>query len=162
MPLFLTNIDLLNASQKYNIPLNDVFSKDQIPTLRQGGYIVNLESSHDSYGRKLGGSHWVGFWIDDLRPSKCVFFDPFGTAPPLEIQELLDEFVPYNYSSVQIQSVASGICGYYCLFFVFWMGKMKGKIPNINTRLEKFLKQFNLKNPSKNREILDKLLRKNF
>lgn len=161
MPLFLTNIDLLNASKKYNIPLNDVFSKDQIPTrkLQPGGYIINLESSHDSYGRKLGGSHWVSLWIDDL---SCAYFDPFGTAPPIEIQEHLNKFIPYNYSSVQIQSVASGICGYYCLFFVFWMGKMKQRIPNINLRLEKFLRQFDTKNPSKNREKLDRLLKRYF
>jgi hypothetical protein len=45
-------------------PLVCVFSKDQPPSsLTDGGYIVNLEDSHDHNGRKLGGSHWTAFGL---------------------------------------------------------------------------------------------------
>jgi hypothetical protein len=62
--VFLTNIDLIHAAEKYGIPLVCVFSKDQPPSsLTDGGYIVNLEDSHDHNGRKLGGSHWTAFGL---------------------------------------------------------------------------------------------------
>jgi hypothetical protein len=157
--VFLTNIDLIKAAQKYNIPLNGVFSKNEPPQeLYPGGYIINLEDSHNSAGAKLPGSHWVSFWIEPGRKNQVVYFDSFGFPPSLNTQDLLREFVPYKYNTVQIQNVNSGICGYYGLFFVWWMHNMSKKYPNLDERFERFLKKFNLKNPEKNRAILQKLL----
>lgn len=165
MPLFLTNMDLINASQKYNIPLNGVYSKDQIPNdLKQGGYIINMENSHDTGGRALGGSHWVSFWIDppkrkNGRP-QVSYFDPFGTSPPLEVQQALQRYIPYSYSKVQIQSVSTGICGYYCLYFIWYMNHHHSI--QHHQRFINFIKLFNLKDPTKNRKILDELLKNSF
>jgi hypothetical protein len=157
MPLFLTNVDLLRTAQKYDIPLRGIFSKDQPPQhLQVGGYIVNLENSHDSYGRKLDGSHWVAFWVE---PNEVVYFDSFGFPPSWDTQHLLRRFVPYRYNRVQIQNVNSGICGYYALFFVWYMNQKREKYPNIHVRFNKFIKLFNSRNPTRNREILQNLLK---
>lgn len=164
--VFLTNVDLELAAQQYGIPLDGVYSKDRLPpTLSSGGYIVNMESSHDSYGNKLDGSHWVSIWIepdDNGKPKGAVYFDSFGLAPPWEVQKVLRPFIPYRYNKVQIQSVASGICGYYAIFFVWYMGQKRGQEPNLSKRFDKFLTEFNLKNPQKNRERLDGLFKKYF
>ena len=163
MPLFLTNIDLIDASKKYNIPLRDVFSKDNPPSeLYQGGYIVNLENSVDSYGNKLGGTHWVAFWLEDTPRSKpkAVYFDSFGFPPSWNTQNLLRKFVPYRYNKIQIQNTNSGICGYYALFFIWWMNHFQSKYPNVENRFDRFIKLFNLRNPEKNRAILEESLKK--
>ena len=158
MTVFLTNIDLLKAAQKYNIPLRSVFSKDQPPDLSaDGGYIVNLENSKSSSGARLPGSHWTAFWIER---GNAVYFDSFGFPPSSNTQFILRKFVPYRYNKIQIQSVNSGICGYYALFFIWWMNHFRESIPNINTRFDKFIMLFNQKQPSKNRQILENLLEK--
>lgn len=163
MPLFLTNIDLLKAASQYNIPLRDVFSKDQQPpVLCTGGYIINLENSVDSFGNRLDGSHWVALWIE-LSPKstpKVVYFDSFGFPPPWDTQNLLRDFVPYKYNRIQIQSTRSGICGYYALFFIWWMANQREKFPNIQERFNRFIRLFNHRKPEKNREILQNSLKK--
>jgi len=163
MPLFLSNYDLITGAQKYRIPLNEVFSKNQPPSeLYQGGYITNLENSHDSYGNKLGGSHWVAFYIENepKKYPKVVYFDSFGFPPSWDTQYLLRQFIPYKWSNIQIQNVNSGICGYYALFFIWFMANMKNKYPDLDHRYRVFLKQFNPKDPTKNRTILQNLLEK--
>ena len=163
--VFLTNIDLELAAQKYGIPLNGVYSKDQLPQLSSGGYIINMENSHDSYGNKLDGSHWVSLWVEPDKngnPKSVCYFDSFGLAPPWDVQKTLKSFVPYRYNKVQIQSVESGICGYYAIFFIWYMGQKRASYPNLSKRFDKFLTEFNLKNPHKNRERLDTLLKKYF
>ena len=158
MPLFLTNVDLLRAAEKYDIPLRGIFSKDQPPQeLEVGGYIINLENSHDSFGRKLNGSHWVAFWKE---PREVVYFDSFGFAPAWETQYLLKPWVPFRYNKIQVQNVNSGICGYYALFFIWFMNHHREKHPSIQVRFRKFLSLWNSRNPEKNREILQNLMKK--
>lgn len=167
----LSNLDLLNAAQKYKIPLRDVRSKDMLPhdnaseafgTLRQGGYIVNLQDSHDSNGNRLGGTHWVAFYlVIDSRSGRrrMVYFDPFGFEPPLEVQKLAETLrsIPLKYSKIQVQSLESSICGYYCLYFVWFM--RHARYGTIYSKFETFLKKWDKKNPEKNRKILQSALK---
>lgn len=162
---FLTNFDLISAAEKYGIPLVDVFSKNCPPPFlyRNCGYIVNLENSVDSKGNKLPGTHWTAFWIgNDRKPGQACYFDPFGIHPPIEIQKLLSPYVPYPINSTEIQSIESSICGYYCLYFIYYMDKYKTKIPNLTKRIQNFVDLFNENNPHKNREILQREFIKHF
>jgi hypothetical protein len=162
----LSNLDLLHAAQKYNIPLRDVRSKNMLldgdlQALKQGGYIINLQDSHDSNGNRLGGTHWTAFWLSiDPRTTKrrMVYFDPFGFEPPLEVQKLAESLraIPLKYSKIQVQSLESSICGYYCLYFVWWMRTATYR--SIFQRFESFLKKWDRKNPEKNRKILQSAL----
>ena len=159
MPLYLTNIDLEVAAVKHNIPLVSVFSKDNPPKqLIPGGYIINLQDAKDSGGNQLPGSHWTAMWIEtkNRKPWAC-YFDPFGIAPPLEIQHILNKYTPYDINTTQIQSLESGVCGYYCIYFLWFMSRNKG---DPKTRFKKFLDLFDDRNPRKNRRILDDLLKK--
>ena len=161
--VFLTNLDLERAAQKYHIPLISVFSKNEIPTrIVKGGYIINLENSMDSAGNRLGGSHWVALWIDKAVPKHPMgyscYFDPFGIPPPVEIQKLLNKFIPYDVNRTEIQSITSGICGYYCIYFLWYMSRNPKISPP--ARFKNFINLFNDKNPRKNGGILKELLEK--
>jgi len=50
----LTNYDLENLCQYYNVPLVGCFMKNELPKkYTKGNYIINLESAPS------GGSHWT-------------------------------------------------------------------------------------------------------
>lgn len=158
MPLFLTNIDLERAAQKYNIPLISVFSKDRPPrTLMMGGYIINLQDSKDSGGNQLPGSHWTAMWIEPRKkkPWAC-YFDPFGLPPPIEIQHILNSCRPYDVNMTHIQNIQTGICGYYCIYFLWYMSRHKG---DPQKRFKNFIDLFDERRPQKNRQILMDLLK---
>lgn len=167
----LTNVDLEQAAKKYKIPLRMVLSKDLIPydnpaqafgALPMGGYIINLENSVDSAGNRLGGTHWTAFYlVGDSRTGRrrMIYFDPFGAPPPLEVQKLAETLraVPMKYSRIQVQSINSGICGYYSLYFVWAMRNTT--FGNIEKKFEAFLRKWDSKNPQQNRKILQGLLK---
>jgi hypothetical protein len=155
-----TNYDLLQASSKYGIPLIDVKNKDHsFSTSTLGGYIINLEDSVSPTGGALPGTHWVSIYVDP-KLKQAVYFDPFGFPPPRAVVGKFSRFLPISYSSVQIQSVQSTVCGYYCLLFVWFMSR--DSFPNLKTRLDNFLKLFNSTDPRKNLALLSKYFRKAF
>ena len=60
----LTNFYILDVCKKYNIPLNGVFSKDELPlkkNRKQGGYVINLQDDD-------GNDRWM--YIGQSRCSK--------------------------------------------------------------------------------------------
>lgn len=167
--VFLSNLDLLEAARKYKINLGGVYSKDKIPLKLQTnkGYIINLENSVDSKGGQLPGSHWVAFWLDSPRNKKHIkteafYMDPFGFQPPIEVEKILSRYGPYYMNSTQIQSMSSGICGYYCIYFIYYMQRYSRTIPDSRRRFQKFVDEFNENHPSKNRQILEDELKRHF
>ena len=152
--VYLTNYDLLEASKKYNIPLRAVFSKDQIANpLPDGGYIINLQNRTNDEGSLNPGTHWTCFY---KVKNKAVYFDSFGAPPPLEVQKALVRQMPIKYNDSQIQSINSGVCGYYCLYMIWALKHTKPS--NLERTFNATLRKFS-KNPEKNREILQHLLR---
>ena len=154
MPAITFNTELEEASRRNNIPLVGIFFHDRLPSMvRQGGYIFNL-SDHDSND---GGSHWTGAFVEGPR---AIYFDPFGTEfnePPENIKKFLSP-LDTKYSINQIQSSESGICGYYVLYFLYYMTHRRKQVPNLFRRMEFFLKQFSY-DPEENRERLETLLK---
>ena len=64
----LTNFEI----QKYykNEPrFNGVYSRDNLPKLKDGDYVINLDEYCDI------GTHWVSLWVND---NNVTYFDSFG------------------------------------------------------------------------------------
>jgi len=149
-----TNEDLMNKARRLNIKLVGVFSKDNIDTLPQNGsYIFNLQDDADEYGNLLGGSHWVALYIEH---QKAFFFDSFGKPPPSDIQLFLKRFIPYKYNKKHIQNIRSEVCGYYCLYFLWFMTFHKEK--PLDERFTTFLGLWS-NDEQKNKSLLERYLK---
>ena len=156
-----TNYDLVEAASKYGIPLLDVKNKDQLRphASTAGGYIVNLEDSVAPDGGALPGTHWVSIFVDP-RKKQAVYFDPFGFPPPSKVVRAFSKFLPIDHSSVQVQSANSTVCGYYCLFFIYFISKDGSS--TLKARLDNFLKLFNATDPGKNLALLQRYFKQSF
>lgn len=148
----LTNFDLENEATRLGVPLVTVCNKDCLPTRRRnGGYIVNLADEYDSKGNLNFGTHWTAFYIANNR---ACYFDSFGCVPPHSVQTFLSPF-KVVYSNKDIQSMSSGVCGSYCIAFLWWMSHHPKK--SFDVRFVSFLNLFS-SDPCKNRAILARLL----
>ena len=96
---------------------NDVCSRNNLPKLKNGAYVINLD------GSKNTGTHWVVIFI---KKDKVIYFDSFGFEYiPKEIMEII------KYSSLgnkniktrifRIQNNNSIMCGYFCILFIEYM-----------------------------------------
>jgi len=106
-----SNIELINMAKHYNLSLNGVYEKDQLPeTIIKGWYIVNMQNHNVG-----NGTHWVCFYHD----TKSVYIDSFGVVPPLEIINVLNN--NYIHNTKQIQDYDNEDCGLYCICaMLFW------------------------------------------
>lgn len=156
-----TNYDIINCCREYHIPLIGVFSKDQLPgQIVPGGYVVNMQDSHDGNGKPLPGTHWVSFFIELNKKgvAHCCYYDPFGVVPPKSVQKLLKPLMPYPYCSFDIQNPESGVCGYYAVEFLWFMSKNRLKWPKLDDRFTHFLERYSY-NPEKNLRLLEGFLK---
>lgn len=150
-----TNWDLENEAHRYNLPLVGVFNKDQLPKeIREGFYIINLQDDLDSMGNDLPGSHWTVFIIEGRQ---VAYFDSFGFAPPVEVQNFLKPFLPYPYNTQVVQSMASTVCGNYVMLFMMFMHAHRKDMRNVRRRFQAFMALWD-KDVKKNRERLLKYL----
>lgn len=166
-----TNWDLENEAHRYNLPLVGVFNKDQLPKgIREGFYIINLQDDLDSMGNDLMGSHWTVFIIEGRgvpppfpggqggqSPPQAAYFDSFGFAPPVEVQNFLKPFLPYPYNTQVVQSMASTVCGDYVMLFMMFMHAHRKDMRNVRRRFQAFMALWD-KDVKKNRERLLKYL----
>ena len=151
----ISNFELAEHCQRLGIPLVAITNKDTLPKRRiQGGYIINLQDDKDHLGNDNLGSHWVSAIIEG---KQACYFDSFGFPPATQIQHFLKPYKPYPYSCKMIQNPTSEICGYYCLYFLWWMTRNK-KIKNMSRRLDLFLNQFS-SDYTKNKTLLEKYIR---
>lgn len=139
----LTNIELEQIASILKIKLIGVYMKDELPPkLKQGGYIVNLQSSNES------GSHWCCFV---KTKDKIYWFDPFGQVPPEAPTELFDKLeLDIMYSNDHIQDVNSILCGYFCLGFLKFVQ---------NHAFENWNNLFNYSNQKLNDDIIKKYIK---
>ena len=67
-PHLLTNFEI----QKYyktEPTFNGVYSRDNLPKIKDGAYIINLDEYSDI------GTHWVALYVQD---NNVTYFDSFG------------------------------------------------------------------------------------
>lgn len=147
----MTNWDLEEEAHRFRLPLNGILNKDQLPRVpKQGFTIINLQDDLDSMGNDLPGSHWTCFYIEGKH---AIYFDSFGFAPPTQVQNLLKPFIPYQYNTQVIQSMRSGVCGKYVLYFMVFMTYNRNRVHHPNRRFKAFLNLWS-KDVSKNRQRL--------
>ena len=104
----LTNIELLEAVKKLNIPnFRGVFSRDELPKKPRANEcgILNLDDSRGV------GTHWQLF---SKRGKDKLYFDSYGLPPPTELLKYLGDSVYYN--SERIQPDNEVFCGHLCLY----------------------------------------------
>ena len=148
----LTNFKLEALASKMRIPLVGVFNKDVLPHYKSpGGYIVNLQDSTDEHGKELPGTHWTSFYVPKV--GRAAYFDSFGFDAPVQVSKFLNR--NYVYSHHPIQNIYSEICGYYCLYFIWFMHRHP-KIP-LQQRLNIFVNKFST-DVTQNEKILKKLI----
>lgn len=148
----ISNLSLLDLAEKFNIKLNDVIMKDQIPEhILNGNYIINLNDSGES------GSHWTCFHKDG---TTIFWFDSFGMPPVQRIVDILEKTPPVDYlhyNSNTIQNIKSTMCGFYCLGFFLALKHFKG---TKKERIHTFQRMFNLADTKVNDKILKEFLLK--
>ena len=113
----LTNFEI----QKYyqNEPrFNGVYSRDNLPKIKDGTYIINLDEYSDI------GTHWVALYIGraspkDLNNNNVTYFDSFGVEHiPKEIKAFIDRSLSITTNIFTVQSYDSIMCGYFCIGFI--------------------------------------------
>ena len=66
-----------------------------------------------------GGTHWTCFILKD---NKSYYFDSFGVQPDRFLLNQLNK--PIIYHNYKIQDMNSRLCGSYCLYFFYLIGRM--------------------------------------
>lgn len=149
----LNNFNIETILLRNGIGLDYIGYKDRLSDtpLRQGNYVLNMADSLDG----TGGTHWVGMMIEN---NHVVYFDPFGLSPVEVVKQFVRALPPPVFNTEQLQNENSSICGWYVLFFLFYMNKMKTKEPNMETRFKNFLGLFST-DPKQNRTLLQEYLK---
>jgi hypothetical protein len=108
----LSNFDIDEILNKYNIKYNGIFSKDKLPSkLLNGFYVINLQ--HSKLG---GGTHWTSLY--KINDGYSLYYDSFGFPAA---QDIVDKLHCYDYNNKDIQDINSSSCGYYCIGFIKFM-----------------------------------------
>lgn len=153
----LSNYDLIDMCKKLNIPLIDVLNKDLLTTKPQRGcYIINLE---DSGGQ---GSHWVCLILDGY----VSYYDSFG----LHLSENVSRFVNWYlyetdiktdaiYNSTQFQNINSFLCGYFCVYFLYFHTVLNKDNKDNKYLMGKHNKLFSRTNTKKNDDRIKQLIK---
>ncbi len=140
----ITDKDLWKIIKKEKIPVNAIFMKNSPPpNIKHGGYIINLQDTHDAEGNMNNGTHWVALWFPILPRQDIIYFDSFAFPIPQSlINWIRMKGGLYKNSRIvsndaHIQDVDEGGCGIYSLFFIDIMNKHKHM--NSIKALEKFI-----------------------
>ena len=129
----LTNYDLEDLCEEYNVPLNGVYMKDQLPNKpKNGNYIINLQSSIDG-----NGTHFNTLSIQDRN---CFFYDSYGAPPSVEIREFVKRRpnTRLGFNNWVIQDLKSENCGYFCVSLLIYLNPLK-MYESANTYINQFV-----------------------
>ena len=120
----LTNFEI----QKYykNEPrFNGVYSRDNLPKIKDGAYVINLDEYSDI------GTHWVALYVIN---NDVTYFDSFGVEHiPEEMKAFIDRFLSIATIIFRIEAYNSIMCRYFCIEFVDFMlaGKNLAEFSNL-------------------------------
>ena len=138
MPPFpLTNFEI----QKYhqNEPrFNGVYSRDNLPKIKDGAYIINLDEYSDIE------THWVALYVHN---NDVTYFYSFRVEHnPKEMKTFIGRSLSITTNIFKIQRYNSIMCGYFCIGFIDFM--LAGKT------LTEFTNLFSPNNFKKNDDII--------
>ena len=137
-----SNIDLQKLLT--NLTVNNFvgcFFDDELNELKpNSSYIINLQSEYDKNGNRNNGTHWCAIVTDDR--NNAIYFDSFGTSPPISIIKLLKKYkYKYGYTNKVIHNLRSDLCGYFAVAFIYLATKNK-PATNLITNTNKFMNVF--------------------
>ena len=136
----LTNYDLEELCDFYNVPLIGIYMKDMLPKkLQNGNYIINLESSN---GGRNNGTHWTCLIVNN---KNTMFYDPYGAPPSIEIRNFVKrrKNAHLGFNNWVIQDIKSENCGYFVLSFLIHLSRKKHiKHTNLYTESNHYLNKF--------------------
>ena len=91
---------------------NRVFSRNNLPKLRNGAYVINLDHSKNT------GTHWTVIFI---KKNGVIYFDSFGIKHIPK--EIMNKIGNKNIKSniFRIQDNNSIMYGYFCILFTEYM-----------------------------------------
>ena len=93
---------------------NGVYSRDNLPKIKDGAYIINLDEYSDI------GTHWVALYVQN---NNVTYFDSFGVEHiPKEIKAFINN-KNIKTNIFRIQAYNSVMCGYFCIGFIDFMLK---------------------------------------
>ena len=107
----LTNFEIQDYF-KTEKRFNGVFSRNNLPKLKKGAYVINLDHSKNT------GAHWIVVFV---KKDEVIYFDSFGVEHiPEEIKKSIgNKSIQTNI--FRIQSYNSVMCGYFCILFIEYM-----------------------------------------
>jgi hypothetical protein len=136
----LSNTDIDALVKRYKIKNYHGCHIDHLlpKKLNDGYYVINLN----------GKSHWTALFKND---KEYFYFDSYGFVASQEVEDQIKEYI---YSDIDIQSLNSTSCGFFCIAWMKWMQKYKDK----KLAYANFLKLFG-KDRMNNEMVLHKLLK---
>ena len=120
----LTNFDIQKYYQNES-RFNSVFSRDNLPKIRDGAYVINLDEYSDI------GTYWVALYVHN---NDVIYFDSFGVEHiPKEIKTFIDRSLSITTNIFRIEAYNSIIRGYLCIGFIDFMlaGKTLTELTNV-------------------------------
>ena len=107
----LTNFEIMHYFKNVN-RFNGVFSRNNLPKLKNGAYVIYLDHSENT------GTHWAVLFV---KSNEVIYFDSFGIEYiPKEIMEKIkNKNIKTN--TFRIQDNNSIMCGYFCILFIEYM-----------------------------------------
>ena len=149
----LTNYELEELCDFYNVQLRGIFMKDMLPKkIKNGNYIINLESSD---GGRNNGTHWTCLVVEN---NNAVFYDPYGAPPSMEIRDFVQQRKNSHlgFNNWVVQDLRSENCGYFVLSFLIYV---QDRPTNMYARANEYLNQF-VNDTQRNDFILKSLYKK--
>ena len=102
----------MNCVSKYyqdKPKLNSVYSRDNLPKIKDGVYVINLDEYCDI------GTHWIALYVKN---NNVTYIDSFGVDHiPQEIKKFINN-KNIKTNILRIQAYDSIICGYFCIGFI--------------------------------------------
>ena len=147
----LTDVQIKELCGKMDIPLEACVFKSSLRDMKLNynrSYIINLENELAEDGARNEGSHWVCFQVDKYPNNKIqgVYLDPYGVAPPKEVNDFVGGEMPYN--KKDIQSLMNNACGWYCCAYLHFINAFPQRSGDLYTDAEGFLSFFDDLNTS--------------
>ena len=119
-----TNFDIQKYYQNES-RFNSVCSRDNLPKIRDGAYVINLDEYSDIV------TYWVTLYVHN---NDVTYFDSFGVEHiPKEIKTFIDRSLSITRNIFRIEAYNSIIRGYLCIGFIDFMlaGKTLTELTNL-------------------------------
>ena len=142
-PQPLTNFEIQKKYQN-ETRFNGVYSRDNLPKIKDGAYLVNLDEYSDL------GTHWVALYANN---DDVTYFDSFGVEHILKEIKAFINNKNIKTNIFRIQAYDSIMCGYFCIGFIDFM--LAGKT------LTEYTNLFSPNNFKKNDDIILKFFMNN-